>query len=43
MARRGRPARQQAAADGNEESGLLAGGDEHLDISALETWLWDAA
>ena len=24
-------------------SGLLAGGEEHLDISALETWLWDAA
>ena len=43
MARRGRQARQQAEADGNGESGLLAGGEEHLDISALETWLWDAA
>jgi type I restriction enzyme M protein len=43
LARRGRQARQQAAADGNGVSGLLAGGEEHLDISALETWLWDAA
>ena len=43
MARRGRQARQQAAADGNGVSGLLAGKEEHLDISALETWLWDAA
>jgi len=43
LARRGRPARQQAAEDGNGESGLPVGGDEHLDISALETWLWDAA
>ena len=24
-------------------SGLPAGKEEHLDISALETWLWDAA
>ena len=43
MARRGRRARQQAAEDGNGESGLPVRGDEHLDISALETWLWDAA
>lgn len=43
MARRGRQARQQAAEDGNGESGLPVRGDEHLDISALETWLWDAA
>lgn len=46
MTRRGRAAKAQDTGPMNEEIELLPSGpsgEEHLDISALETWLWDAA
>ncbi len=46
MARRGRPPKRQARQISEPLKGQITlppAGDEHLDISALETWLWDAA
>lgn len=41
MARRGRNNQSQTLAPVNQ--GVFTSPDEHLDISMLETWLWDAA
>lgn len=46
MARRGRPPKRQARQIPEPSKGQITlppAVDEHLDISALETWLWDAA
>ena len=41
LARRGRPAKQQTAADGSGEARLLSSCEEHLDISALRQRIMD--
>jgi len=43
LARRGRPAKLQTTKPLNGNIALAPSEDEHLDINALETWLWDAA
>jgi type I restriction enzyme M protein len=43
LARRGRPAKGQTNEPLNGQIALAPAEDEHLDINALETWLWDAA
>src|SRR6266542_2697182 len=41
--RLGKKSKGKKAEQGSQTHKLPALADEHLDISALETWLWDAA